>query len=324
MKKILSIILIIAMAFTFMTGCGENEKIGTEKIKIVTTIYPQYDWIMNVLGDEAKNFDIELLMADGVDLHSYQPSVEDIVKISSCDLFIFVGGESDAWVKDALAEAKNEDMIVLNMMDIVSEYVKEEEIIEGMQLESDELKDMESNDFAFDEHVWLSLRNAERIVGVFGNAISILDPDNDDVYRENTAEYIKQLNSLDKQFIDVTTNAKKNTIVVGDRFPFRYLVDDYAVKYFAAFSGCSADSEASFETIAFLADKIDELELNAIITTESDIFGIAKTVADSAKRNVEILSMNSMQSVTLNDVQNGISYLSMMEDNLETLKKALN
>ena len=324
MKKILSIILIIAMAFTFMTGCGENEKIGTEKIKIVTTIYPQYDWIMNVLGDEAKNFDIELLMADGVDLHSYQPSVEDIVKISSCDLFIFVGGESDAWVKDALAEAKNEDMIVLNMMDIVSEYVKEEEIIEGMQLESDELKDTGSNDFAFDEHVWLSLRNAERIVGVFGNAISILDPDNDDVYRENTAEYIKQLNSLDKQFIDVTTNAKKNTIVVGDRFPFRYLVDDYAVKYFAAFSGCSADSEASFETIAFLADKIDELELNAIITTESDIFGIAKTVADSAKRNVEILSMNSMQSVTLNDVQNGISYLSMMEDNLETLKKALN
>ena len=324
MKKILSIILIIAMAFTFMTGCGENEKIGTEKIKIVTTIYPQYDWIMNVLGDEAKNFDIELLMADGVDLHSYQPSVEDIVKISSCDLFIFVGGESDAWVKDALAEAKNEDMIVLNMMDIVSEYVKEEEIIEGMQLESEELKDTESNDFAFDEHVWLSLRNAERIVGVFGNAISILDPDNDDVYRENTAEYIKQLNSLDKQFIDVTTNAKKNTIVVGDRFPFRYLVDDYAVKYFAAFSGCSADSEASFETIAFLADKIDELELNAIITTESDIFGIAKTVADSAKRNVEILSMNSMQSVTLNDVQNGISYLSMMEDNLETLKKALN
>lgn len=324
MKKILSIILIIAMAFTFMTGCGENEKIGTEKIKIVTTIYPQYDWIMNVLGDEAKNFDIELLMADGVDLHSYQPSVEDIVKISSCDLFIFVGGESDAWVKDALAEAKNEDMIVLNMMDIVSEYVKEEEIIEGMQLESDELKDTEFNDFAFDEHVWLSLRNAERIVGVFGNAISILDPDNDDAYRENTAEYIKQLNSLDKQFIDVTTNAKKNTIVVGDRFPFRYLVDDYAVKYFAAFSGCSADSEASFETVAFLADKIDELELNAIITTESDIFGIAKTVADSAKRNVEILSMNSMQSVTLNDVQNGISYLSMMEDNLETLKKALN
>lgn len=321
MKKILSLILILAMIFTFMTGCSKAEKENIEKIKIVTTIYPEYDWVMNVLGDKADNFDVQLLMADGVDLHSFQPSVDDIVKISSCDLFVFVGGESDLWVKDALAEAKNEKMIVLNLMDIVSENVKCEEIIEGMQIESEE---EDSKEPEFDEHVWLSLRNAARIVGVLGNAISQLDSKNEEIYINNATEYIEKLNAIDREYIDAVTDAKKNTIVFGDRFPFRYLVDDYGIKYFAAFPGCSADSEASFETVTFLANKIDELELNAVLTTESDNFGIAKTIADSAKRNAMILSMNSMQSITKEDVDSGITYLSIMESNLETLEKALN
>lgn len=321
MKKILSLILILAMVFTFMTGCSKAEKENIEKIKIVSTIYPEYDWVMNVLGDNADKFDVQLLIADGVDLHSFQPSVDDIVKISSCDLFVFVGGESDLWVKDALAEAKNEKMIALNLMDIVSENVKCEENIEGMQIESEE---EDSKEPEFDEHVWLSLRNAARIVGVLGNALSQLDSKNEEIYINNATEYIEKLNAIDREYIDAVTDAKKNTIVFGDRFPFRYLVDDYGIKYFAAFPGCSADSEASFETVTFLANKIDELELNAVLTTESDNFGIAKTIADSAKRNAMILSMNSMQSITKEDVDSGITYLSIMESNLETLEKALN
>lgn len=317
MKKIFIVFLAFVMIFTMMTGCGTSEKVNEDRIKVVTTIFPEYDWVMNVLGDEAENFDVQLLMADGVDLHSFQPSVEDIVKISSCDLFIFVGGESDLWVKDALSEAKNEDMIVISLMDIVSENVKVEELVEGMEAEDAEGPE-------FDEHVWLSLRNAGRIVGVIGNAVSQIDPENEDIYQANATEYIEKLNSLDKKYIEAKAAAGKNTVLFGDRFPFRYLVDDYGIKYFAAFLGCSADSEASFETVTFLANKVDELELNTILTTESDNFGIAKTIADSSKRETEILSMNSMQSVTREDVDNGITYLSIMEDNLKTLEKALN
>lgn len=321
MKKIMSLILILTMVFTLMTGCGTVEKNNNEKISIVTTIYPEYDWVMNVLGDKAENFDVQLLMADGVDLHSFQPSVDDIVKISSCDLLIFVGGESDSWVKDAVKESQNENMITLNLMDIVSENVKCEEIIEGMEPEHEE---EEIEEPEYDEHIWLSLKNASSIVDALGKAISKLDSNNDETYLNNAAAYIERLKALDSKYVDVVDGAKRNTIIFGDRFPFRYLVDDYEIKYYAAFLGCSADSEASFETVTFLANKVAELELDVILTTESDNFGIAKTIMDSAKRDAEILSMNSMQSVTKEDIDNGITYLSIMESNLLTLGKALN
>lgn len=327
-----------------------NEFTGDDKIEIVTTIFPEYDWVKAVLGDNPANAEITMLLDNGVDLHSYQPTADDIIKISTCDMFVYVGGESDEWVEDVLASAENKDMKVINLMDILSDLVKEEEVVEGMESEhhhDDEDEDEhehedadhdeeehedadhdedehEEEEVEYDEHVWLSIKDAVVLMYYLEDAISTIDAANADLYKKNTEDYIAQLEDLDKQYEEVVLASSVNTILFGDRFPFRYFADDYKLKYYAAFTGCSAESEASFETITFLSSKVDELSLKTVLTIEGDNHKIAETIVENTKtKDQKILTMDSMQSVTSSDIEAGKTYLSIMQDNLEVLEEAL-
>lgn len=326
MKKYIALILSALLFICSTIGCSASafaEKTDTsKKISIVTTIFPEYDWVSQIVGD-TDSAEVKLLLDKGVDLHSYQPTADDIVKVASCDLFLYVGGESDEWVEDALAEATNKDMKVINLLEALGDSVKEEEVIEGMEAEEEE-EEAEEEEPEYDEHIWLSLNNAQILCNVIADTLAEIDPGNAESYKKNAASYCIELSALDEAYRKTVKNGTKDTLLFADRFPFRYLVDDYGLNYYAAFVGCSAETEASFKTILFLANKADELGISSILQIESADGRIAETVklATSAK-NQQVLTMDSMQSATMKDVKNGTTYLSIMEKNLEVLKEAL-
>ncbi len=354
-RKMMTVLFAAAFTMCAVTACettGTLQNVSaigedSEKMQIVTTIFPEYDWVENVLGDRASEADVTLLLDNGVDLHSYQPTAEDIMKISTCDMFIYVGGESDEWAEDVLESAVNKDMVVINLLDALGDNVKAEEIVEGMEAEHDhdhedgedaehehedgdeedhdhEHEDGDECEEEMDEHVWLSLRNAEVLCGVIADGLGQLDSENADVYKANAEAYKNELAELDAQYAEVVDNAGVKTLLFGDRFPFRYMVDDYGIDYYAAFVGCSAETEASFETIVFLAGKTDELGLSSIMTIEGNDHRIAETIRDNtASKDQQILTLDSLQATTLKDAANGTSYLSVMRANLEVLKEAL-
>ena len=332
MKKAISILLAVVLMTGCLSACGSGSRqpaADTGKLQIVTTIFPEYDWVRNILGDNPAKADVTMLLDTGVDLHSFQPTAADILKISKCDLFIYVGGESDEWVADALKEATNRDMLVIDLLNVLGGAVKEEELVEGMQEEEHEDEEEQGEDHGeeveYDEHVWLSLRNAAVLVDSISDALGKLDPDHAESYKQNSAAYIEKLNALDAEYRAAVSGASVTTLLFGDRFPFRYLTDDYGLAYYAAFVGCSAETEASFETITFLARKADELSLPAVITIEGTDHRIAETIVENTQtKDQRILTMDSMQSVTAKDVGNGVTYLSVMEKNLSVLKDALN
>lgn len=332
MKKIIIAVLCMLLTAGALAGCGEKNK--SEKnadLSIVATIFPGYDWVREIMGDEAENADITMLMDNGTDLHSYQPTADDIIKISKCDLFIYAGGESDEWVKDALKQAENKDMKVINMMEMLGDSVKTEEVVEGMESEHDHDHDEDGDhndsdqEVEYDEHIWLSLKNAEMICEAIENDLSSLDPENKDIYKKNSEEYISKLSELDSKYQKTVDDAARKTVLFGDRFPFRYLTDDYGLDYYAAFVGCSAETEASFKTVKFLAEKVDELDLPCVMTIEGSDHKIAETIIrNTADKDQKVLTMDSMQAVTASDLKDGKTYLSVMEKNLEALKEALN
>ena len=345
MKNVFSALLAALMLVGILTGCTNQAEMPTvtatpagsqaqptaeEKIRIVTTIFPEYDWVREILGDKADSAEITMLLDKGVDLHSYQPTADDLIKISDCDLFVYVGGESDGWVNDALKSAANRDRKVINLLDVLGDSVKTEEVVEGMQEtehdhdhDHDEDEDHEHEEEK-DEHVWLSLKNAKTLVGAISKSLQELDPDNKDTYATNAAAYIEKLSALDGEYQAAVDAATYKTLLFGDRFPFRYLVDDYGLSYYAAFVGCSAESEASFETVSFLARKVEELKLPCVLTIEGKNHKIAETIVqNTAGKNQKILTMDSMQSTTAQDVARGTTYLSLMAKNLDVLKEAL-
>ncbi len=341
MKKIMGMLLVLAMLLSCLAGGAALAE--ETKLSVVVTIFPIYDWVREVLGGSG-SADITLLLNSGVDLHSYQPTAQDILKISNADLFIYVGGESDEWVEEVLASAMNPDLVSINLVEAMGDAIKAEEIVEGMEHEHDhghdedeenhdedhdgEEHDHEDHDHEHeeaDEHVWLSLRNAQKLVQAIADALADIDAVHAEEYQANAAAYQEKLVAMDAQYTEVTANAEISTILFGDRFPFRYLADDYGLTYFAAFSGCSAESEASFQTILFLARKVDELGLPAVLTIEHPKSRIAETVVSTSQAgNAKVLSMDSMQSITAQDVQSGVTYLSIMESNLAILREALN
>ena len=350
MKKFLSAVVAGVMALGSLTACNAAGA-KSNKLQIVTTIFPEYDWVMNVLGDKASNADVTMLLDNGVDLHSFQPTASDIMKISSCDLFIYVGGESDGWVEDALKEAVNKNMIVIDLLDELGDSVKEEEIVEGMQGEDEdhdhddhdedhdhdddhdhdedhdgehEHHHHEEGEVEYDEHVWLSLKNAQVLVKSISDALQKLDSANAETYKKNADSYIESLKALDADYKAAVDSASNKTLLFGDRFPFRYMVDDYGLTYYAAFVGCSAETEASFETITFLSKKVDELSLPVVLTIEGKDKRVAETIIENtASKNQKVLTLDSMQSVSSSDIKNGTTYLSIMESNLSVLKEAL-
>ena len=501
MKKIISSIIALTVASAAFSGCTANENTSenpssAHKLSIVTTIFPEYDWTREILGENADNTELTMLLDNGVDLHSYQPTADDIIKISDCDLFIYVGGESDGWVDDALKNSTNKNMKVINLLDVLEDTIKTEEAVPGMQAEeghnhgvsdfddsdvedrnlsdwngdwqsvypyildgtldavmdkkaesgnktAEEYKEsytasyetdieeisiegntikytrkdsvstatyssegfyirhkddgskqvrykykkvsgdsdaptyivfsdhnistavpehfhlyfgdsgfddlveegkhfptfypasmtgaeiademIEHEEKEYDEHVWLSLKNAEVLCNAIADALEEIDPDNKDAYAANASAYIAELSALDKDYSDTVNNAARKTVLFGDRFPFRYMVDDYGLTYYAAFAGCSAETEASFETVSFLAKKTDELGLPCILTIEGAKHNIAETIVqNTGSKDQKILTMDSMQATTSEDVKNGVTYLTVMDKNLSVLKEALN
>ncbi|MCI7473179.1 MAG: metal ABC transporter substrate-binding protein [Clostridiales bacterium] len=345
MKKVISIVLSLVVTAGILGGCKPSSipKGGSEKLRIVTTIFPEYDWVREIVGDQADHIELTMLLDDGVDLHSFQPTADDMVAISNCDVFLYTGGESDSWVEDALANASNPQRVVMNLMETLGDGVKAEEVVEGMQEsehhhghedahehhgDDDNKEEHEHHEECGhahdDEHIWLSLKHAAVLCDAIAGTLSTVDPDHQKAYAENAAAYIKKLNELDGRYQAVVDASPTRTLLFADRFPFRYLADDYGLTYYAAFSGCSAETEASFETVAFLAGKVDELTLPCVLTIEGAAHGIAQTVVSNTDtKSQEILVLDSMQSVTAGDVAAGETYLAIMEKNLETLKTAL-
>ena len=345
-KSVTSATSSAAASSTASTKSEAKTDDANKKFSVVCTIFPEYDWIRQLVGDKKDNYEITYLLDKGVDLHSYQPTAEDIAKIANCDLFVYVGGESDGWVDDALKESKNDKMQVVNLLETLGKNVKPEEVVEGMQEEDEHDHDHEDADHdhedkekdhnhedadhdheeetEYDEHVWLSLRNATVLVNTLAEKLQTIDPENKDYYAGTAADYTAKLGDLDSRYLATIKKAKVKTVLFGDRFPFRYLVDDYGLKYYAAFVGCSAETEASFETVAFLAKKTDDLKLKSVLVIENSDQKIAKKIVETTKdKNQNIVVLNSMQSITNEDIANGATYLSIMESNLKALASAL-
>jgi len=436
MKKIGIYILVIMFSIVGLIGCGNNEGPVDEseedpydyeesveedviEFTIVATTFPQYDWTRQILGTRLQNVELILLQDTAVDLHNFQPTVSDIATISTADMFIYIGGVSDDWACDALANAINQDMIIINLIyeleratplltycpldddcddhhhhddcsdhhhddcddhdhhhddcsdhhhddcsdhhhdDCSDHHHHHDDCDDDHHHCHDECSDHHHHDDCddhdhhhddcddhhhhddcddhhhhdcgdhhgtkCDEHIWLSLRNAQLLSSTIAEALSYMDPAHAEYYQDNLITYLGQLSALNLEYEQMIRDASINTVLVGDRFPFRYLMNDYNIRYYAAFYGCSAEVEASFSVIVYLAGKMDELGLETILVTEASDFAIAETIRDNTSSgNQEILVLDSMQSVSRSDVDGGVTFLSIMESNLEVLRQALN
>lgn len=324
MKKIayfLSFLIVFIMIFSCLTGCTTTKE--RKEFVVVCTVFPVYDWMRNVVG-ENDNVDIVLLLDDGLDLHNFQPTMDDMAVMSDCDVFIYVGGESDDWVDDVLTTVKNTKMTTVNLIEVLGDKAREEEEIEGAEDAHEHEHEHEEEETGYDEHVWLSLKNAEIFVKKLADVMAVKDEKNAEKYQRNAAIYNESLSELDAEYEKAVGEANVKTLVFADRFPFLYLFKDYGLQYFAAFSGCSTETSASPETVAFLAGKLNELNLRYILQIEGQTHDIAISVRDASEsKNQTITSLNSLQTITANDVNNGVTYLSVMQSNLETLKTVL-
>lgn len=313
-----------------VSGCGQqraDEELSEDRLRIVCTIFPEYDWVKEILGEQAAETELTLLMKNGADLHSYQPTVWDLRKIAEADLFLYVGGESDAWVEAALDRFPDPDREVLNLMEILEDQIREEEHVEGTRERpaAEHVHGHEEEETEYDEHVWLSLRNARTVCSAVTEALCGLDEAHAERYRQNADAYQEKLDALDKAYEAATGQQEEPVLLFGDRFPFCYLAADYGIRCYAAFAGCSAETEASFATITFLAGKAGELNLPVILAIDGSDQKIARTIAENTgTRDQKVLMLDSMQSVSEADIEAGESYLTIMERNLEVLKAALN
>lgn len=312
MKRTVILLLILCLTMSGMTGCTQEQK--TDGIRVVAVIFPEYDWARQIIGNET-GVQLHLLVDDGVDPHSFRPSVADMVTVSECDLLIYGGGESDAWLEDVLKNPANKNMRTVALLPLLGEKAYAEEIVAGMQISQPEDET--------DEHVWLSLRNAALFCTAIAKELADLDPEHADHYQANLEQYLTKLRALDEAYQQTVQAGSKDTIVVCDRFPYRYLTEDYGLRYYAAFPGCSAETGASFETVVFLAERAKELDLNALIITETGDDRLARTVAENAGRGeMPVLTLNAMQSVSLEQAA-GTDYLTIMEQNRQALAAAL-
>lgn len=345
------ILMLCAMMLFLVCSAGcaaghEEAAVEDGKVQILCTTFPLYDWTRQVTAGCGESIEVSLLMDQGADPHNYQPTTEDIIRISEADIVIYVGGESDLWMKDVgtsvPAERRGKQQY-FNMMEVLGASLREEEYeehiehIEGMELiqETDDGQvhgevhageEGYADGVDYDEHIWLSVRNASVCVQAIAAAVMDKVPDQNDsrTVAENAERYLAELESLDKQYENMVQEAPLNRVLVADRFPFLYLMKDYGLEYDAAFPGCSTETEASFETVIFLTGRLDEYDLPAVLIMEDGDRRIAETIIDNtAGKDQEILALNSMQSVTAAEIGQGVTYLSVMQENLATLRTAL-
>lgn len=319
LKQILCLMLALCICVGLFAGCGRKKDDG--RLTIVVTVFPVYDWVRNLLGDRAGEVELVLLEDSGADMHNFQPTIEDIYKISTCDLFVYIGGESDKWVADTLRTAENKNMVAVGLLAELGTAAREEEEPDGPGSEHDHEHEEVTE---YDEHVWLSVKNAKLLCPVLAEKLAQVDAEHAETYRANCAAYAKQLDELDAAFEQAVSEAPGRTVLFADRYPFLYLIKDYGLTAYAAFSGCSAETEASFDMISFLVGKLDGLGLKHILVLEGSTCRIANTIiSESAAKDAEILEMDSMQSVTPEQISAGTNYLAIMQKNLEVLKQAL-
>ena len=308
LKMIIALVAVAVIAVAGVVLFSANKK-SEEKLKIVATNFPAYDFSRAVAGENA---DIKMLVSPGAETHDFEPTPQDIIDIKNSDLFVYVGGESDEWISDIIKDIDLDETKVVKMMDVVS--VVEEDVIEGMEAEEEE---EEGEEVEYDEHVWTSPKNAVKIV----NAILEKVSDKSDNYKKNAEEYIKKLNELDAEFREVVKNANRKTVIFGDRFPLRYFVDEYGLNYYAAFPGCAEQTEASSKTISFLIDKVKSEKVPVVFKIELSSGKIAETIAKEA--GVKVVEFNVVHNVSAEDFKAGVTYVTLMKKNVSALKEAL-
>lgn len=323
MKKI-SKILLVFVAFVFsivsLTGCNKN-KDNENKLTIVTTNFPSYDFARAVVKDN-KDVELKMLLKPGAESHDFEPTPQDIIDIKNSDLFIYTGGESDEWISDILDDIDTDKTKVIKMMDLVD--VKEEEIVEGMEDEEHEEEEEhhDEEEVEYDEHVWTSPVNAIKIVNALRDEVVSIDNDNKRVYEDSAKEYTDKLEKIDNEFKDIVKNAKRKEIIFGDRFPLRYFANEYNLKYYAAFPGCSAQTEASAKTISYLVDKVKEDKIPVVFHIELSNGKIAEAI--SKETGAKVLEFNTAHNISQKDFDAGVTYVDIMEENTKVLKEALN
>ena len=309
MKRRIMVMALLAVFMWLMAGGAAQ---AGEK-HVVTTIFPLAEWTRAVIGEE--NLEVDTLLTGTTDMHSHQASAADIMLLSQCDVLVYIGGESDAWIEDVLSQQGGGGPRSVRLLDALGDRARAEALLEGMQAGDEE------EEGAADEHIWLSIKNARVCVAAISEALCEIDPSRADTYRQNAQAYDDQLAVLDQAYADTISGAQRKTLLFGDRFPFRYLAEDYGLECYAAFPGCSAETEASFSTVVFLAGKVDEARLPCVMTIEGSDQALARTIIDNTQsKGQKIITLNSMQSV----IPQGATYLSIMEDNLTLLKEALN
>lgn len=337
MKKIFFILLTVMLTLTACNKTSDVEnktKETVKKLKIITTIFPQYDFTREIVKDKA---DVQMLLKPGAEAHSYEPSPQDIKDIEESDILIYVGGENDVWVEKVLASLnkKPSTFKLIDMVETVDEVIKEgmedshDHSHEDETHKHDEEKHDDHNheheahthEGEIDEHVWTSLKNAALITERLAKIYGAQDVENADFYNQNAQSYIEKLNALDQKFMEVVKNGNRKTILFGDRYPFRYFSDDYDLDYYAAFSGCSTDSEASAATIKFLIDKVKEEKIPVVFALELSNEKIADAITDAT--DAVKLTFNSAHNLTKQQLEAGLTYLQIMEQNVESLKEAL-
>lgn len=314
LKKVIAILLAILALSSVFVSCTEKDASESGKLKVVATIFPQYDFVRAVAKDKVE---LTMLLSPGKESHTYDPTAKDMFLLNSCDVFIYGGGESDTWADTVVASAENKNMTVIAMMDCVKLY--EEEIADGMQSEEESENGDEKE---YDEHVWTSPVNAKLIVQKICDVLCSKDKTNADFYKTNTEEYIKELECLDEEIKSTVNGAKRKYIVVADRFPLRYFVENYGLSYTAAFPGCSSKTEPNPKTIAYIIDKVKSEDIKAIFKIELSDGYTANAVAEAA--NAEVFTFYSCHNISKDDFESGETYLSLMYKNNEKLKIALN
>ncbi len=306
MKRAILWILLSALLLSAL-ACGGAQQ-GDGRPVVICTIFPQYDFIRQIAGDRV---DLRMLAKPGSEVHGFDPSMNEMSGILGCDLFVYVGGETDRWV-DGFLETNGKAVNAVALIDLVDTL--DEELAPGMQGETEE-------ETAPDEHVWTSPRNAIRMVDGLCDALCALLPDEADAMRANADAYKAELQTLDDAFHAVMDGAKRRTVVFAERFPFRYLCDELGLRYYAALPGCSSNEEVSLSTVSFLIERVREEQLPCVFTIEFSDGRIAQTIADAT--GCGVLTLHSCHNVSREDFDAGVTYLDLMRQNVENLRKAV-